>query len=176
MIPFDYRRAESVSSAVAVVSANPRAAFLAGGTNLVDHLKLGITEPELLVDVTWLGLDEIESTSDGGLRIGANVRNSDLAADPRVRERYPLLSQALLSGASGNFATRRRLAGTCCKEPGVATFRTSVRHATNESPALGVQHGRVTVGTTRSSGRSRPVSRSIRRTWRWRWSPWTPLS
>ena len=108
MIPFGYRRAEDVDGAVATVSRNPNAAFLGGGTNLVDHLKLGVASPELLVDVTGLPLDRIEPLPDGGVRIGAGVRNSDLAADPTIRSRYPVLSQALLSGASGqlrNLAT-----------------------------------------------------------------------
>ena len=108
MIPFGYQRAENVDGAVATVSRDPNAAFLGGGTNLVDHLKLGVASPELLVDVTGLPLDRIEPLPDGGVRIGAGVRNSDLAADPTIRSRYPVLSQALLSGASGqlrNLAT-----------------------------------------------------------------------
>ncbi|MEU3274201.1 xanthine dehydrogenase family protein subunit M [Saccharomonospora sp. NPDC006951] len=100
MIPFDYQRATDADTAVATVAPNPRATFLGGGTNLVDHLKLGIAEPELVVDVTHLPFDRVEPLDDGGLRIGAGVRNSDLAADPRVRVRYPVLAQALLSGAS----------------------------------------------------------------------------
>jgi len=82
--------------------------FLAGGTNLLDHMKLGIASPGLLVDVTGLSLDTIEFLPGGGVRIGALVRNSDLAADPVIRRRYPMLSQALLAGASGqlrNMAT-----------------------------------------------------------------------
>jgi xanthine dehydrogenase YagS FAD-binding subunit len=108
VIPFGYRRAEDVDGAVATVSRNPNAVFLGGGTNLVDHLKLGVASPELLVDVTGLPLDRIEPLPGGGVRIGAGVRNSDLAADPTIRSRYPVLSQALLSGASGqlrNLAT-----------------------------------------------------------------------
>ena len=108
MIPFGYQRAENVDGAVATVSRDPNAVFLGGGTNLVDHLKLGVASPELLVDVTGLPLDRIEPLPDGGVRIGAGVRNSDLAADPTIRSRYPVLSQALLSGASGqlrNLAT-----------------------------------------------------------------------
>lgn len=108
MIPFDYTKAEDIAGAVALVSGSDRAEFLGGGTNLVDHMKLGIAEPELLVDVTTLPFDRVEALPDGGVRIGAGVRNSDLAADPLIRDRYPVLSQALLSGASGqlrNLAT-----------------------------------------------------------------------
>lgn len=108
MKPFDYRRAQDVPGAVALLSADPQAVFLAGGTNLVDHLRLGVAAPGLLVDVTRLPLDGIEPLPDGGVRVGATVRNSDLAADPLIRQRYPVLSQALLAGASGqlrNLAT-----------------------------------------------------------------------
>src|SRR5205085_9676127 len=76
------------------------AAFLGGGTNLVDHMKLGIASPDLLVDVTRLPFDTVEERGDGGVRVGAAVRNSDLAAHPLVRQRYPVLSQALVAGAS----------------------------------------------------------------------------
>ncbi len=108
VIPFEYRRATSAREAVAAVAERPGAAFLGGGTNLVDHMKLGIAAPELLVDVSRLPLDGVEETPDGGLWVGAAVRNSDLAAHPVVRARYPALARALLSGASGqlrNLAT-----------------------------------------------------------------------
>ena len=82
MIPFDYHRASSVADAVATVADRPDAVFLAGGTNLVDHMKLGIVEPALVVDVGHLPLADIEQMPDSGLRVGADVRNSDLAAHP----------------------------------------------------------------------------------------------
>jgi xanthine dehydrogenase YagS FAD-binding subunit len=107
MRPFTFEVPGDATAAVELVTADPEAAFLAGGTNLVDHLKLGVADPHLLVDVTGLTSDAIEADG-GGLRIGAAVRNSDLAADRRVRERYPVLAQALLAGASGqlrNMAT-----------------------------------------------------------------------
>ena len=108
MRPFEYERAADVGGAVSRVAGRPDAVFLAGGTNLLDHMKLGIASPGLLVDVTRLPLDTIEPLPGGGVRIGALVRNSDLAADPVIRRRYPMLSQALLAGASGqlrNMAT-----------------------------------------------------------------------
>jgi xanthine dehydrogenase YagS FAD-binding subunit len=107
MKPFDYHSPADAATAVRSVAGDPSAMFLAGGTNLVDHLKLGIAEPGRLVDVTALTSSEIEDR-DGGLWIGAAVRNSDLAADARVRERYPVLAESLLAGASGqlrNMAT-----------------------------------------------------------------------
>lgn len=108
MIPFDYERAEDAASAVATVTGRPGAQFLGGGTNLVDHLKLGIAAPNLLVDISRLPLDSVQELPDGRVRVGATVRNSDLAAHPLIRKRYPVLSEALLAGASGqlrNMAT-----------------------------------------------------------------------
>jgi xanthine dehydrogenase YagS FAD-binding subunit len=107
MRPFAYLAPDDAATAVRTVAADPTAAYLGGGTNLVDHLRLGVAQPGVLVDITGLTSDEI-TDYDGGLRIGAAVRNSDLAADPRVRQRYPVLAQALLAGASGqlrNMAT-----------------------------------------------------------------------
>ncbi|MFF9478523.1 FAD binding domain-containing protein [Streptomyces sp. NPDC014733] len=101
MKPFAYLRPATVEEAVGARAAHPGAAFLGGGTNLVDLMKLGVCGPDLLIDVGRLPLDRIEELPEGGLRIGATVRNSDLAAAPAVRERYPVLSQALLAGASG---------------------------------------------------------------------------
>ncbi len=108
MNPFRYERASDASSAVATLTQTPTGAFLGGGTNLVDLMKLGVAKPDLLIDVTRLPYNRIELLPDGGVRIGAAVRNSDLAADRTIRTRYPLLTQALLSGASGqlrNLAT-----------------------------------------------------------------------
>jgi xanthine dehydrogenase YagS FAD-binding subunit len=108
MKTFRYERAADVAGAVALVAAEPNGAFLAGGTNLVDHLRLGIAAPGLLVDVRRLTSGRIEELPGGGVRIGAAVSNSDLAADRLIRRRYPGLSEAALSGASGqlrNFAT-----------------------------------------------------------------------
>jgi xanthine dehydrogenase YagS FAD-binding subunit len=101
MRPYAYVRAQDVEGAVATLAEAPNAAFLAGGTNLVDLMKLGIETPDVLVDVRRLTSDRVEDLEDGGLRIGAAIPNSVLAADRKVRTRYPALSQALLAGASG---------------------------------------------------------------------------
>lgn len=108
MKPFEYLRARDAAGAVAAVTGHPGASFLGGGTNLVDHMKLGITAPDLLIDIARLPLDDIEELADGSVRIGATVRNSDLAAHRLIRERHRVLSEALLAGASGqlrNMAT-----------------------------------------------------------------------
>jgi xanthine dehydrogenase YagS FAD-binding subunit len=111
MRELDYERATDPASAVAAVAGDPEARFLAGGSNLVDHLKLGIVAPGRLVDVSGLPLDTIEEYGEGALRIGANVRNSDLAAHPVVRERWPAVSRALLAGASGQIRHQATTAG-----------------------------------------------------------------
>jgi len=110
MKPFTYERARSPADAAAAGRvANVK--FIAGGTNLLDLMKLQIETPAHLVDVNGLGLDQIESTREGGLRIGALVRNTDLAADDRVRRDYGVLSRALLAGASGQLRNKATTAG-----------------------------------------------------------------
>lgn len=111
MQPFTYLRVSNVKEAAAAVAAVPEAKFISGGTNLLDLMKLEIERPTYLVDIGRLPLDRIEETPEGGLRIGAQVRNSDLAADPQVRSRYPMISQALLAGASGQIRNRASTAG-----------------------------------------------------------------
>ncbi len=93
------------------MASTPGASFIAGGTNLLDLMKLPIETPQHLIDVNRVGLDQIEDTTEGGLRIGALVRNSDLAADQRVRRRYPVLSRALLAGASAQLRNRAPTGG-----------------------------------------------------------------
>ncbi|MBC9713349.1 xanthine dehydrogenase family protein subunit M [Streptomyces sp. TRM66268-LWL] len=111
MKEFSYRRATDVEGAVALLDADPGARFLGGGTNLVDLMKAGVESPERLVDIRELPLDGIEVTGDGGLRIGATVTNSDLAAHPEVRRRYAALSQAVLAGASGQLRNMATVGG-----------------------------------------------------------------
>jgi xanthine dehydrogenase YagS FAD-binding subunit len=108
---FSYERATSPAAAAASASRNPGAKFIAGGTNLLDLMKLEVETPTHLIDVNRLALDRIEPTPDGGLRIGALVRNTDLAADPTVRRDYGVLSRALLSGASGQLRNKATTAG-----------------------------------------------------------------
>jgi len=111
MRPFTYERARSPADAAGSAARTPNAKFIAGGTNLLDLMKLQIETPAHLIDVNGLALDKIEATSDGGLRIGALVRNTDLAADERVRRDYGLLSRALVAGASGQLRNMATTAG-----------------------------------------------------------------
>src|SRR5690349_7228779 len=109
MRPFTYERATDASNAVKAAT-RPDCKFIAGGTNLLDLMKLEIEQPAHLVDITRLPLRQIESTA-GGVRIGSQVPNSDLAAHPLIRERYPVLSQALLAGASGQLRNKASTGG-----------------------------------------------------------------
>ncbi len=110
MRAFSYERPNSVAAAMQAVS-QPGASFIAGGTNLLDLMKIDVEQPTLLVDISRLPLREVAETPDGGLRIGALVSNTDLAADQRVRQRYPMLAMALLNGASGQLRNQATTAG-----------------------------------------------------------------
>jgi xanthine dehydrogenase YagS FAD-binding subunit len=111
MRPFTYSRATSIEDAARTAAATQGARFIAGGTNLLDLMKLQIETPTHLIDVNHLGLDRIEKTQEGGLRIGALARNTDLAADKIVRRDYAVLSRALLAGASGQLRNKATTAG-----------------------------------------------------------------
>jgi xanthine dehydrogenase YagS FAD-binding subunit len=111
MRPFTYERARTPAEAAAAAARNPAARFIAGGTNLLDLMKLQIETPGHLIDVNGVGLDRIEPTPEGSLRIGALVRNTDLAAEERVRRDYGVLSRALLAGASGQLRNKATTAG-----------------------------------------------------------------
>ena len=111
MKTFTYERPATVEDAAKAVATNPNAKFIAGGTNLLDLMKLEVETPAHLVDVNRLPLDTVEDTPEGGLKVGALVRNSDLAADPRVRKSYGVLSRALLAGASGQLRNKATTAG-----------------------------------------------------------------
>jgi xanthine dehydrogenase YagS FAD-binding subunit len=109
MINFQYARASDVADAVRQIVADPKARFIAGGTNLIDLMKEDVERPARLIDITHLPLKTVEETADGGLRIGALVPNSDVAYHPLVVERYPVLASAILAGAS---AQLRNMAST----------------------------------------------------------------
>ncbi|MGV0607009.1 FAD binding domain-containing protein [Mycolicibacterium sp. XJ1904] len=137
MIPFDYHRATSVADAVTAVAERPDAVFLAGGTNLVDHMKLGILEPSLVVDVGHLPLTDVDQLPDGTLRIGADVRNSDLAAHPVVRSRYPVLARAMLSAASGQLRNLATTAGNLLQRTRCVYFQDVTTPCNKRTPGEG---------------------------------------
>jgi xanthine dehydrogenase YagS FAD-binding subunit len=111
MKPFTYERPSTPAAAATAAQQTPGAKFIAGGTNLLDLMKLQIETPVHLIDINGLGFDRIETTPDGGLQVGALVRNTDLAANQTVRRDYPLLSRALLAGASGQLRNKATTAG-----------------------------------------------------------------
>lgn len=137
MKPFHYIRPERADAAVAAVAADPDASYIGGGTNLVDHMKLGIAEPTRLVDVRDVLSDRIEEQPDGGLRVGAAVANSDLAAHPLVRERYPVLSQALLAGASGQLRNAATTGGNLLQRTRCVYFQNPGMPCNKREPGTG---------------------------------------
>jgi len=137
MKPFTYERAQSPAQAAAAVARSPGAKFIAGGTNLLDLMKLQIEAPTHLVDVNGLALDKIEPAAEGGLRIGAMVRNTDLAADERVRRDYGVLSRALLAGASGQLRNKATTAGNLLQRTRCPYFYDTNQPCNKRQPGSG---------------------------------------
>lgn len=137
MKAFTYQRPASVQEAVAAVRANPGARFIAGGTNLLDLMKLHVETPAHLVDVNRLGLDRIETTPEGGLRIGAMVRNADLAAHAGVRRDYALLSRAIAAGASGQLRNKASTAGNLLQRTRCPYFYDRAMACNKRTPGSG---------------------------------------
>lgn len=135
MKPFTYERAESVPDAIEKITLD--GAFLAGGTNLVDHLRLGIANPAQLVDVSRLDLTEIVELPDGGLRVGALVKNSDMAAHPLIRQNFPFLSQALLAGASGQLRNMATTGGNLLQRTRCVYFQDLTTPCNKRDPGSG---------------------------------------
>lgn len=137
MKPFRYIKAKSVEQAIDAASASPNAKFVAGGTNLLDLMKLGIEAPDTIIDINAVGLDAIEETTEGGLRIGALVRNADLAADMRVRRAYPLLSRALLAGASPQLRNMATTSGNLLQRTRCPYFYDTNQACNKRAPGSG---------------------------------------
>ncbi|MDR6631962.1 xanthine dehydrogenase YagS FAD-binding subunit [Phyllobacterium sp. 1468] len=137
MRAFTYERASSVEAAAKSAASNPQARFIAGGTNLLDLMKLEIETPTHLIDVNGLGLDKIEATPEGGVRIGALVRNTDLAANELVRRDYGLLSRALLAGASGQLRNKATTAGNLLQRTRCPYFYDTNQPCNKRQPGSG---------------------------------------
>jgi xanthine dehydrogenase YagS FAD-binding subunit len=138
MRAFTYTTATDAPHAVATVASSPGSVFLGGGTNLVDLMRLGVQRPEGLVDVSRLpGLAGTEPTASGGLLIGAAVRNSDLAADSRVRDGYPVLAEALLSGASGQLRNMATVGGNLLQRTRCTYFQDVSKPCNKRDPGSG---------------------------------------
>ena len=136
MKAFTYQRADTTARAAAA-AVKPGAKIIAGGTNLLDLMKLQVETPSVLIDINRLPLDKIEETPEGGLRVGALVRNSDLAADPRVRQRYGVLSRALLAGASAQLRNKATTGGNLLQRTRCYYFYDVTKPCNKRSPGSG---------------------------------------
>jgi xanthine dehydrogenase YagS FAD-binding subunit len=137
MRAFSYEKAATPAEAAAAIIRTPGAKFIAGGTNLLDLMKLQIETPTHLVDVNGLKLDQIEATPEGGLRVGAMVRNTDLATDARVRRDYGVLSRALLAGASGQLRNKATTAGNLLQRTRCPYFYDTAQPCNKREPGSG---------------------------------------
>jgi len=134
---FDYNRASSASDALRLIESCAASKFLGGGTNLVDLMRENIEEPAALVDITGLPLRDIEENEDGSISIGASVRNSALAAHPAIRHRYPLLSQAILHGASGQIRNMATVGGNLMQRTRCCYFYDHAANCNKRTPGAG---------------------------------------
>jgi xanthine dehydrogenase YagS FAD-binding subunit len=137
MKPFTYERAKSPAEAAAAAAKSKGAKFIAGGTNLLDLMKLQIETPSHLIDVNDLGLDKIEATPEGGLRIGALVRNTDLASDTRIRRDYGVLTRALVAGASPQLRNQATTAGNLLQRTRCPYFYDTNQACNKREPGSG---------------------------------------
>ncbi|NUU04062.1 FAD binding domain-containing protein [Herbaspirillum robiniae] len=167
MRAFSYQKAASPAEAAAVAARTPGAKFIAGGTNLLDLMKLEIETPAHLIDVNGLALDKVEDTADGGLRIGALVRNTDLAADMRVRRGYGVLSRALLAGASTQLRNRATTAGNLLQRTRCPYFYDTNQPCNKRKPgsgcaaAGGFSRQHAVIGTSKSCIATHPSDMAV---------------
>ena len=155
MKPFSYERVTSPAEAIEAAK-RPGARFIAGGTNLLDLMKLGIEAPRHVVDINRLGLDRIEATPNGGLRLGAMVRNTDLAAHPDVRRHYPVLPRAIVAGASGQLRNKATTAGNLMQRTRCPYFYNTDMACNKRRPGSGcsaiggLSHNHAVLGSSES--------------------------
>ncbi|MDB5618889.1 xanthine dehydrogenase family protein subunit M, partial [Tardiphaga sp.] len=154
MINFQYSRASDVADAVRQIGADPAAKFIAGGTNLLDLMKEDVERPTRLIDISKLPLKTVEQTADGGLRIGAMVPNSDLAYHPLIEQRYPVLSSAILAGASAQLRNMASTGGNLLQRTRCAYFYDTVTPCNKREPGSGcsaihgINRGHAILGTS----------------------------
>jgi len=137
MINFDYVRANTVADAVTMIKADPKAKFIAGGTNLVDLMKYEVERPGRLIDITHLPLKAVEETPEGGLLIGALVPNTDLAYHPMIEARYPLVGSAILAGASQQLRNMASVGGNLLQRTRCSYFYDVVTPCNKREPGSG---------------------------------------
>ena len=167
MKPFSYERAQTPQQAARAVAAHPGAKFIAGGTNLIDLMKLQVETPTHLIDVNPLKLDRIEETAEGGLRIGALVRNTDLAADKRVRRDYAVLTRALVAGASGQLRNKATTAGNLLQRTRCPYFYDTAKPCNKRRPGdgcaalQGFNRGHAVLGTSAACIATHPSDMAV---------------
>ena len=167
MRAFTYERATTPAEAAAAVARTPGAKFIAGGTTLLDLMKLQIETPTHLVDVNRLGLDRIEPTPEGGVRIGALVRNTDLAADARIRRDYGVLSRAVLAGATGQLRNQATTAGNLLQRTRCPYFYDTAQPCNKREPGSGcsaiggVSRGLAVIGSSESCIATNPSDMAV---------------
>jgi xanthine dehydrogenase YagS FAD-binding subunit len=156
MRPLSYAHVEDVDAAVALVSADPASAFLAGGTTKVDLVRIGVDRSDRLIDINRLPLASVEEVDGGTVRIGALARMSDVARTPIVVERYPAVSQALLLGASEQLRNMASMGGNLCQRVRCAYFRDGISGCNKRDPGTGcsalegINRGHAILGTSES--------------------------
>src|SRR5271157_7110 len=154
MNSFTYTRADDVPSAVREVAADGASKFIAGGTNLIDLMKENVMRPSRLIDISHLALNEINSTAGGGLRLGALAKNTDVAYNEEIEQRYPLLSKAILAGASAQLRNMATVGGNlmqrtrCCYFYDTATPCNKREPETGCSAIAGFNRGHAILGTS----------------------------
>ena len=167
MHPFSFTTAESADAALRLAADDPRARYLAGGTTLVDLMKLDVEQPTQLIDITTLPLAEVTTLPNGALRIGAMVRNSDLAHNDEVRRRYPMLSQALLAGASGQLRNMATTGGNLLQRTRCPYFRDTAMPCNKREPGSGCSalhgenRGHAVLGTSESCIATHPSDMAV---------------
>src|SRR5215475_4110712 len=137
MNSFSYTRARDLATAVGEIAKDGSAKFIAGGTNLIDLMKENVARPSRLIDITRLPLDKIEETKEGGLRIGALVTNTDVAYDERIERRYPLLSRAILAGASAQLRNMATTGGNLMQRTRCPYFYDTATPCNKRTPGAG---------------------------------------
>lgn len=167
MTPFAYLRADTPEAAASLLAANPGAKLMAGGTTLLDLMKLYVETPPTVIDITRIGLDEIAVKDDGGLTIGALVSNTALAVHPVVRARFPMLSQSILFGASQQIRNMASVGGNLLQRPWCAYFRDTAYPCNKREPGTGCAalhgHGRgnAVLGTSEHCFAAHPTDMGV---------------
>jgi CO/xanthine dehydrogenase FAD-binding subunit len=167
MQAFQYTKVRDIEGALGAGAA-AGVKFIAGGTTLIDLMKLYVEQPTTVVDINSLPMDKIERTADGGLQIGAMVRNSDVAHDATVQQEYPVLAQALLSGASPQLRNMATTGEISCSARAATTFAIPLTPATSALLGRAVRRSMGTTVSMRSWARASIALPRIRRIWRWR--------